>query len=68
MPVVVKPTGAIDAGPLHRDRGILYAEIDADTARRARRSVNVCGRYARPAIFSLTVNRSCLLPTRKGNR
>lgn len=60
--VVVEPAGAIAAGPLHREKGILYADIDAETARRARRSLDVCGHYARPDIFSLTVNRASLQP------
>jgi nitrilase len=40
--VVIKPMGAIAAGPLHREKGILYAEIDNEAARRARRSIDVC--------------------------
>jgi nitrilase len=60
--VVIRPTGAIAAGPLRREKGILYAEIDAEAARRARRSLDVCGHYARPDIFSLSVNRSPLRP------
>jgi len=60
--VVVRPMGAIAAGPLRREKGILYAEIDADVARRARRSLDVCGHYARPDIFSLSVNRRPLDP------
>lgn len=60
--VVVKPTGAVAAGPLNRVKGILYAEIDAEAARRSRRSLDVCGHYARPDIFSLTVNRKPLSP------
>lgn len=60
--VVIKPGGAVAAGPLHREKGILYAEIDAEEARRARRSLDVCGHYARPDIFSLTVNRKPLQP------
>ena len=60
--VVVKPMGAIVAGPHHRQKGILYAEIDAETARRARRSLDVCGHYSRPDIFSLSVNRRPLDP------
>jgi nitrilase len=60
--VVVKPTGAIAAGPLTREKGILFAEIDPDEARRARRSLDVCGHYARPDIFSLSVNRRPLSP------
>jgi nitrilase len=60
--VVVKPTGAIAAGPHHRERGILYAEIDPEAARRARRSLDVCGHYSRPDIFSFSVDRKPLAP------
>ncbi|MDN3518110.1 carbon-nitrogen hydrolase family protein [Aquisalimonas lutea] len=55
--VVISPSGEITAGPLNRDKGILYAEIDVEQARRARRSLDVCGHYARPDLFSLSVNR-----------
>jgi nitrilase len=47
---------------MHREKGILYAEIDPEAARRARRSLDVCGHYARPDIFSLSVNRNPLDP------
>lgn len=60
--VVVKPNGTVAAGPLNREKGILYADIDVEEARRARRSLDVCGHYARPDIFSLTVNRKPLDP------
>jgi nitrilase len=60
--VVVKPVGAIAAGPLNRQKGILYADIDRDAARRARRSLDVCGHYSRPDIFSFSVNRKPLHP------
>ena len=60
--VVVKPGGAIEAGPLHRQKGILYAEIDMEAAARARRSLDVSGHYSRPDIFSLSVNRKPLVP------
>ena len=62
--VVIKPSGAIAAGPLNREKGILYAEIDAEEARRARRSLDVSGHYARPDIFSLSVNRGALGPVK----
>jgi nitrilase len=55
--VVIKPMGAIAAGPLHRQKAILYAEIDKEAARRSRRSMDVCGHYARPDIFSFSVDR-----------
>jgi nitrilase len=55
--VVVQPGGSIAAGPLRREKAILYAEIDVEAARRARRSLDPCGHYARPDLFSLTVDR-----------
>ena len=60
--MVIAPTGAIAAGPLTREKGILYTEIDAEAARRGRRSLDVCGHYARPDIFSLSVDRRPLAP------
>ena len=55
--VVVRPGGQIEAGPLKRDKRILYADIDPEVARRARRSLDVCGHYARPDVFSFQVDR-----------
>jgi nitrilase len=54
---VIRPGGAVAAGPLNRDKGILYAEIDTAAVGRARRSLDVSGHYSRPDIFSLSVNR-----------
>lgn len=55
--VVIKPFGAIAAGPMHREKGILYAEIDAEAARRSRKSLDVAGHYSRPDLFSFSVDR-----------
>jgi nitrilase len=60
--VVVKPMGTIAAGPLRREKGILYADIDQEVARQARRSLDICGHYSRPDIFSFSVNRKTLEP------
>jgi len=60
--VVVKPFGRIAAGPLRREKGVLFAEIDAELARRSRRSLDVTGHYSRPDIFRLTVNRAPMRP------
>lgn len=60
--VVVKPFGEVVAGPLNREKGVLYADVDKEVARRARRSLDVCGHYARADIFSFSVNRRPLKP------
>jgi nitrilase len=60
--VVVKPMGTVAAGPLTREKGILYAEIDNEEARHARRSLDVCGHYSRPDLFSFSVDRRPLDP------
>lgn len=59
--VVVEPGGRIAAGPLRRDTGLLYADIDLARVGAARRTLDVAGHYARPDIFQLRVNAS---PTR----
>jgi nitrilase len=60
--VVVKPMGDIAAGPLSREKGILYAELDREVSKRARRSLDVAGHYSRPDIFKLSVNRKPIVP------
>ena len=60
--VIVEPSGKILAGPLHREKGILYGEIDPARAARARRSLDVTGHYARPDIFRLDVRRDPMPP------
>ncbi|MDY7115730.1 carbon-nitrogen hydrolase family protein [Halomonas sp. SSL-5] len=60
--VVIAPSGEVTAGPLNREKGILYAEVEIESALRARRSLDVAGHYGRPDIFSLTVNRTPQTP------
>jgi predicted amidohydrolase len=48
--VIVAPGGAVVAGPLHAEHGILYADCDPAAAD--------AGHYNRPDIFSLTVQRA----------
>ena len=55
--VVVAPGGKIAAGPMHRDSGILYAEIDLERVGVARRNLDVAGHHGRPDLFQLQVNR-----------
>lgn len=60
--VVVAPGGKITAGPMHQERGILYAEIELERIGMARRSLDVVGHYARPDLFALQVNRRAQKP------
>jgi len=62
--VVVDPTGKVVAGPLRREAGILYAEIDIARVAPSRRTLDVAGHYARPDIFELQVHRAPLTPVR----
>ena len=54
--VVVAPGGKIVAGPMREKAGILYAEIDTQSASIAHRALDVAGHYSRPDIFKLHVN------------
>ncbi|MEH6626257.1 MAG: carbon-nitrogen hydrolase family protein [Motiliproteus sp.] len=60
--VVVKPFGGIVAGPLYKEKSILYADIDLEAAKNARKSLDVAGHYGRPDIFQLDVNRRSFPP------
>jgi nitrilase len=55
--IVVKPFGGVVAGPLHNEKGILYAVIDTEAARSSRKSLDVAGHYGRPDLFRLEVDR-----------
>lgn len=59
---VVAPGGKIAAGPMRRELGILYADIDLEQVGIARRSLDVVGHYSRPDIFQLHVNTIALKP------
>lgn len=60
--VVYKPFGGVAAGPMHREKGLLIAEIEVQAARASRRKFDVSGHYARPDVFKLTVNRTKQVP------
>jgi nitrilase len=55
--IIVDPHGHVLAGPLTGESGILYAEIDAERGRVARRHFDPVGHYARPDVFRFDVNR-----------
>lgn len=56
--VVYKPFGALVAGPMHREKGLLMADINVAEARASRRKFDAAGHYARPDVFTLSVDRS----------
>lgn len=56
--VIVSPLGTILAGPYTDGETILYADIDLEEIVRAKYDFDVTGHYARPDIFSLSVNES----------
>ncbi|MFT6754240.1 MAG: nitrilase [Candidatus Azotimanducaceae bacterium] len=60
--VVVRPFGEVEAGPLHNEKGILYASIDPSESMAARKTLDVSGHYGRPDIFELNVNRKQMNP------
>ena len=53
---IIGPDGTVLAGPLYGEQGILYAEINVALARASRREFDPIGHYARPDIFTLTVD------------
>jgi nitrilase len=53
---IVGPEGDVLAGPLVREEGIVYADIDIQTARTARHQFDPFGHYARPDILRLFVD------------
>jgi nitrilase len=55
---IFDPEGALLAGPLRGEEGVVSADIDVDSIAAARASFDVAGHYARPDVFQLTVNRS----------
>jgi nitrilase len=62
--VVVAPGGAIVAGPLHEEHGLLLAEIDPHRSAADHRTLDVAGHYSRNDIFRLTIDREPQQPVR----
>ena len=55
--VIVDPDGKVIAGPLHEEKGMLFAEVDPRRITGPRWQLDVAGHYARPDVFELRVRR-----------
>ncbi|HHQ15057.1 MAG TPA: carbon-nitrogen hydrolase family protein [Chromatiales bacterium] len=60
--VVVAPGGEIVAGPMHQEKGLLYADVDAARVATAKRALDVAGHYSRPDVFTLQLNKNAQRP------
>ncbi|MFG1343447.1 nitrilase-related carbon-nitrogen hydrolase [Xanthobacter autotrophicus DSM 431] len=54
--VIIDPLGQVLAGPVFDTEALLTAELDLDDLARAKFDFDVAGNYARPDVFTLTVN------------
>ncbi len=57
LSVIVDPDGKIVAGPIEKQEGILYADVEGHQLVGPRWQLDVAGHYARPDIFELRVHR-----------
>ncbi len=62
--VITDYSGTLLSGPLVKETGILYAELDVNQARASRKEFDPTGHYSRPDVFSLTVNTTALSAVR----
>jgi nitrilase len=53
---IVNPEGEFIAGPLRKEEGILYADVDPAQMSGPRWMLDVAGHYARPDVFELVVH------------
>ena len=54
--VIVSPLGEVLAGPVYNREELLVASVDLDDVVRGRYDLDVTGHYARPDVFTLTVD------------
>lgn len=65
--VVIAPGGEIVAGPMRKEQGILYAEVDSKRVGISKRDLDITGHYSRPDIFTLSVNTQTQSPIKFNN-
>ncbi len=54
--MIVSPAGVVLAGPLADKEGVLVADLDLGDIARGKFDLDVAGHYARPDVFSLSVD------------
>lgn len=54
---IINPKGEIIAGPIEAREEVIYADIDLSEITSAKRLFDSSGHYARPDVFSFTLNR-----------
>jgi nitrilase len=59
---IISPLGDVLAGPLYKEEGILYADLDLAEVARSKLDFDVVGHYARPDVFQLVVNEKPMSP------
>jgi nitrilase len=62
--VVYGPQGELVAGPLWDEEGLLLATLELDAIARGKYDFDVTGHYARPDVFTLTVDERPQYPVR----
>lgn len=60
--LIIAPGGEIVAGPMNKEAGILYHDIDLEKVAIAKRALDVAGHYSRPDIFQLHINTQAQSP------
>jgi nitrilase len=53
---IVDPLGNVLAGPVFGEETLLTVDLELDAVARAKLDFDVAGHYARPDVFSLSVN------------
>jgi len=60
--MVVAPGGRLTVNPSNRETALLYADIDMQAVRHARRTLDVAGHYGRPDVFHLQIDTAAHVP------
>jgi nitrilase len=61
---IIDPLGEVVAGPVFGEESLLSFDLDADVIAGAKLDFDVAGHYARPDVFTLTVDEREKTPVR----